>query len=413
MKTFILFFTFYFINLNISNAQFTKININTYQGLGGISKVDNNIIVHGSQLFAVASNDDFASYHNINMPSPPILSNRLIQIDSNILYLYKKFGGGSSIHKSVDGGVSWIKKLDSTSVFTNNLIMFDNNNGILIGANNQNFVTSDGWNNWQILSSWITYPDQSAYYKDSFVCIGYLNGFAYSTNKGQTFNASVNNFPTNSFQNSINILNDSTVYSVSSTPIGDHFFSHSFNKGKNFIHKYFINPFDIDPKDVKFISESEGYVIGQKNGLGTIFKTLDTGNTWQIIPTPFTEKLGNILFINDTVALISGDSGLLFRWNKNNFATNIVNNTMVNIKASIYPNPTSSSHILEIKTNTKDLLIIVLLDNQGKKLSTIYNQIPNSNILTLEQSISDLPNNIYNYQIIQGGTSKIQQFIKN
>jgi hypothetical protein len=81
--------------------------------------------------------------------------------------------------------------------------------------------------------------------------------------------------------------------------------------------------------------------------------------------------------------------------------------------ASLYPNPTSNAHVLEIKTNSKELLTINLFDYQGKKLATIYNQIPNNSLLKLEQNVSNLPNSIYSYQIIQGCNSTHLQFIKN
>ncbi|GBL34678.1 hypothetical protein EMGBS15_02730 [Filimonas sp.] len=80
---------------------------------------------------------------------------------------------------------------------------------------------------------------------------------------------------------------------------------------------------------------------------GVIYKTLDRGQNWTIFDTGLPEYLARIEFINDSIALISGTNGMLLKWNKNSFATEVLYIKEQRNMITIYPNPANEEITIE------------------------------------------------------------------
>lgn len=63
-------------------------------------------------------------------------------------------------------------------------------------------------------------------------------------------------------------------------------------------------------RDVFFVNSSVGYVVG---GKGTIMKTQDGGETWDVIPPAMYRNFSFVWFCNEDTGYVSSDSGTLFK----------------------------------------------------------------------------------------------------
>ncbi len=61
---------------------------------------------------------------------------------------------------------------------------------------------------------------------------------------------------------------------------------------------------------IKFINDNTGWAVGKK---GTIIKTSDAGNNWQIQNSKTTEILYNLLFVNENIGIVVGEKGTILR----------------------------------------------------------------------------------------------------
>ncbi len=63
--------------------------------------------------------------------------------------------------------------------------------------------------------------------------------------------------------------------------------------------------FDINPRDMYFVDENIGFVVGYK---GKIYKTTDSGNTWRKLNSGTTIHLYSVYFIDENVGFVSGQA---------------------------------------------------------------------------------------------------------
>jgi photosystem II stability/assembly factor-like uncharacterized protein len=61
-----------------------------------------------------------------------------------------------------------------------------------------------------------------------------------------------------------------------------------------------------------FLNAQLGWAVGDS---GTIIKTVDAGNTWNIINSNFTQKLNSVCFVNPNEGWAVGDSGIIIKTN--------------------------------------------------------------------------------------------------
>lgn len=61
--------------------------------------------------------------------------------------------------------------------------------------------------------------------------------------------------------------------------------------------------FDINPRDLFFVNESVGFVVGYN---GDIYKTIDSGTTWRKLNSGTTLHLHSVYFVDEMVGFVSG-----------------------------------------------------------------------------------------------------------
>jgi hypothetical protein len=132
---------------------------------------------------------------------------------------------------------------------------------------------------------------------------------------------------------------------------------------------------------VCFKNKNEGYVIGaNQHSIGVIAKTTDFGKTWTTFNTGISTTLLNMVFVNDSIALLTGSNGILLKYNyKTSAFTSLMKNKIDEI--IFYPNPVKDVLHLDLsKLSLLDYLQINILNSLGQtvfseKISTSDSEI--------------------------------------
>ncbi len=388
------------------------INTSTSQILNVLSVIDSNIIIGGDNGYIAKSNDECNNLSFIN-PPPVLLGDwcEIHRVDTNTIFAFSLSGTYTIIYKSTDNGNSWVQKLNTDSIIGKQFAMFDSLQGILLCFQYTSLHTYDGGNSWIKEPSPFLEPSPVGTFGDSTIICGDQN-VAISKDRGHTWVASSSVFPGGSYQRNFYFGNSDTVFCVADYAAGQ-YMSFSVNAGVNWKHRYFLSPYNIDPYDLYFFNINEGYVVGWDGNSGVIYKTVDTGLTWSVYDTQIPHTLTKIEFLNDSIALIAGTIGTLIKWNKNSYATEIINVDKLDSKISICPNPTSGTQTISFKTRNKNEIInINLVDITGETLKNIYSGKNFSSNFKIQSDISELCNGIYFYKIQVGDETYHSKIIK-
>lgn len=407
---------------NLTSSQFTVINTGTTDYLLSISKINNNLLICGYSSYLAKSYDDCNTLIPVNTPvfleSPQNRYYKIFRVDTNYLYMsYKTNSNNWKFFKSVDGGNNWVKKKDSThsnlSFVEPPLLFYDTINASIIFSYNTALYTNNSLStysvgSWQPALTMGVAVNIGTVISDSMAIFGEnIYGGTYVTkDRGKTWQGNGIGGRARDFE----VINKDTVYGIGSpVPPGSvAFFGYTFDGGLtwpyNFItsHKYLMA--------IAVKSKSEIYVTAREpsnfNGPCVILKTTDLGQTWSKFTTPFTQELRDMKFLNDSVALICGDSGLLVKWNtKQSFFVGVKENSISSISVNIYANPLSEKVIIEIPSQV--ILNASVINSIGQIVSevTLHSQ-------TTEISTNDLPCGIYYVRVSDGQSQKTFKFVK-
>lgn len=411
-------------NTSISSLQFTVINTGTSDYLMSISKINNNLLISGYTSYLAKSYDNCNTLIPVNTPvfleTPENRYYRIKRVDTNYIYMsYKTTNSNWKFFKSVDGGNNWVKKKDSTG--TNlfyvepQLLFYDTINASIIFSYNtalytKNSLTTYTVGAWQ--PNWIANAvlGEGAVVSDSIAIFGEeLNGGAYMTkNRGNTWQGTL----IGGQVRDINVVSKDTVYYISSpVPAGSvGFFGYTFDGGLTWpyvtisSHKYFLN--------ITVKNKNEIYVMAREpsnfNGPVVILKTTDLGQSWSKFTTPFVQDLKDMKFLNDSVALICGDSGLLVKWNtKQAIFVGVKENSTNNSSIKIYPNPTKDFLNIELDILNNNSTKLQILNSLGQIVSEEKIKDPKSKI-----NLSQLSSGVYTLKIFTENDYKTFKIIK-
>jgi len=197
--------------------------------------------------------------------------------------------------KTTDGGVSWFRQ--GAFVGRNSFLFIDENTGWKIEAQTI-YKTTNGGNEW--IQYNLTFPGISLNYNFNKLFIGGSYGaFYYSSNYGSNWINISNEYFSN--LKKIDYLSSNNIRSCSDS--GD--ILYTSNSGANWISKFTGNSNRIN--DVNFIDENTGWIVTWD---GQIKKTTDNGNNWTV------KKTGNIprcvKFFNSNTGVV-GDLNVIYK----------------------------------------------------------------------------------------------------
>jgi hypothetical protein len=356
-------------------SQITLINTGTSANLAPISIIDKNIIVHGMQNYSAKSYDECNSLIPMAVPGPPLYWNYFQRLDTSISYILSTDLSvyNSKVYKTLDDGNSWILKLDTPNYYLNNHAFFDSLEGIEVGTFGKAIRTIDGGNSWFSGSHPLTAITAIKIFGDSTICIGGADGggngrFYISKDRGNSWLKTGHFGSGNPSPRGFFFLNKDTIIGASSPGFLGVNFAISYDAGNNW--SYAAAPLS-SPNNMLFKNRKEGYLIGANlDTIGIILKTTDLGKTWSEFKTGIKTQLLNIGFLNDSIALVSGTNGVLFKWNNRTaIFTGIAENDHNGINLNFYPNPVHDKLHLEFEkgeTNVK----ITISDILGRTVFT-------------------------------------------
>lgn len=401
-------------------SQHTIIPTGTTTKIREVRKFGNVVVLNGNYDYFAKCYGDCDQLFTLQPPGPFNYFNRYLNIiDTNRFYI-SSFMGNVPYHaivsKTVDGGQNWTTILDTLSedFYTVGLLVFDTNRIVLPVTINRTFVTSNGGDIWESgAQTGMPTVSESFRINDSTAIMGVQERLRLTTNKGSVWvgNSFVEADPTGFYVKTLD-----SIYTVSVGASGN-YFSYIFGQLQAIRIDKLIPM--MDPVGLYVVSKDEIYITGKgwPQEYGRIMKTTDLGNTWSYYDVPETEKLLEIVFLNDSTALIGGYNGALIKWNKNSPMTEcglgVIKNSNGTVSATIYPNPASQQQQeLEINTVPGEKIEIQLYDIQGRNCGLIYSGVKESNQKSISIDLSQMDSGVYFYHLKIGDRSGKIRFIK-
>lgn len=144
--------------------------------------------------------------------------------------------------------------------------------------------------------------------------------------------------------------------------------------------------------DIVFVNDSIGYITGGYNDYeyfgsnnGIVFKTIDRGNTWQIMDSTFSNGLTKMHFPSPSVGYAVGMGGVVLKLTEANSPyTKITQLTNFISSITLYPNPTKG--IFNIESTAVKLTSIKIMNVMGKVIKNYEFGIKNVSNTTIDMS---------------------------
>jgi photosystem II stability/assembly factor-like uncharacterized protein len=336
-------------------------------------------------------------------------------LDTSVLFVLTNFTERltgpyySRVYKSVDGGMNWKQILDSAKqrelFYT--LIMFDESEWIVSSFNKYLLRTTDGGNTWNHEPLSVN-PFYAKKYGDSTVIYTSGDSTCISENRGKTWRCSELKIIFHKLRPSKQyFINKDTVFVL--TLSNNYFYElfYTFNSGNIWQQKALDS--NLSYSDIYFFNTNEGYLLSGNS----ILKTTDLGNTFTEFKTNLPAFfLSAIEFINDSIALIAGSNGVLFKWNKNQTVwTSVHKKVPIKFNVAITPNPTNNLQTLQFAPENPVYTDVKLYDVSGRCVQDVFSGIYEQES-SIKADLSSLVSGVYFYKVSIGESSFFYKTVK-
>lgn len=402
-----------FVILSSSWGQVMLVPTNTQATLWPISILGSSIVVGGVDNYLVKSYDECNTLIPLTVPGPGNYLNYLERLSTSHAYMLStNFGAyNNQVFESTDDGQSWSKKLDTNGLLITHLRFFDDNEGIALSTFNKLLRTKDGGTTWLSGSHPNTIATCIKTFGDSLVGVGDgLGTFVLSKDRGVTWFGG-GNFGTQAGPNDFFFINKDTIFVIATLGIYYKNFARSYNGGASWTYSQ-IAPGYTYPYAVYAKSSREIYIAAATSGtIGVILKSVDEGLSWSTFNTGIKSSLTDIKFLNDSIALVCGSNGVLFKLNTKTAPFSPITGvkSFINDFAiDIYPNPLEN--VLHFQTD------ITFLNKYQITIFNVFGQevFSKSNAdLKNDIDISFLSSGLYYLKISNEVNSKKIKMIKN
>ena len=249
-------------------------------------------IITKDTVFAVSKNSSLSTtelYRSVDRGMSWQLINGSFVI-KGIDFINSKLGYATSyqgVYKTEDGGVSWqlIFAIPPTTAILTTIKFFDKNNGYVYQEFESRVLkTSDGGATWTVCLGGLSSDVYTMFFANaSTIYFGCENGLIYrSTDSGNSWQLKFDH-PTDGYGiYSIHFVTATTGYFV-----GERGQILKTTDGGDSFHDY--SPTYVDIKPLSFPTPSVGYAASWTN----LFKTVDTGKTWTVLPFSLANPLYN------------------------------------------------------------------------------------------------------------------------
>ena len=394
----------------IAHTQWLEnISPNTSSNLRDIEVFDSVYYFIGTGDFFAKCSGDCNQIELLTAPAPVGFFNRnLTVLDTNCFFVMSTQNASDmQVNKSIDGGYTWTTVFDTTNYAGTELLAFDTLNLIVTKTFYEAVKTTDGGLTWQAEYQPLIISSSSLILNDSTAIMGVNESFVITTDKGNTWLGS--GFDQSNPRKFASSGNDTLV--AVSEGSGFHF-SYSFNRGSNWNSVYLQH---IDPYGIYYEAKDEIYVLGKSffTNNAVIMVTKNLGQSWYSFDTQISGTLNDIVFLNDSIALLSGTDGMLLKWNKNaplTYLGTAENNLSENIQ--IFPNPTNTSQTITLNFIQNSNVKINLHDIAGNLIRNVYDGEIETGQTQLNVSLVELPKGMYVYHFLINDKSYHSKMIK-
>jgi photosystem II stability/assembly factor-like uncharacterized protein len=398
-----------------TNASFLNSSTGIAVGIDGITARTSNGGLNWTSLSFSQNNYDTVDHVNmVNSSTGWALSNRVLlnttnngvtwtKRDTAVKYSVLEFlnassgiaGGINSFSVTTNGGVSWVNNTYNGYEFRaismnspSTWFVYGNpastGSGILV-------VTTNSGASWQTRSTFankaydIDFPSVNTGYLSTFT-----NGTFRSTDGGNSWLLEVNqNFRKIHFFDEIHGagINGNTLYMKTAATWDVKFTPLSLNAG--------LSSFE-------FVTDTVGYLTGQIDNTGRIWKTTDKGETWKINQSFYVPVLRDVSFINKTTGWIVGTGGAILKTVTGGLVGVQQISATVPDKFYLqqnYPNPFNPNTNIEFSLPQKTFVKLKVFDLLGKEVGNLVNENLSAGKYKYDFNASALPSGIYFYKL--------------
>jgi photosystem II stability/assembly factor-like uncharacterized protein len=316
---------------------------------------------------------------------------------------------GTYILKTTNGGVDWdTSRYSVPDTYIRTIHFMDSLNGYMGGGPGLLLKTTNGGNNWincekDTTSIVSKFPiNKFRFYSNGFgIACGGITDIAgviwKTTNTGLFWDV----IPIAAEPiNDIKFFDSNNIIALA----GDLEFGASIlrttNAGLNWSYKN-IGIFGV-PNVLSFRTESEAWA--PMGYLDKFLLTTDAGNYWNLIDTPDSSRVFDLVFINNKFGVGVGLNGTVVRFNAS--SVNITNNTTSVYSPFLYqnyPNPFNPKTTIQYSIPEISNVELVIYDLLGKEISTLYKGFKNAGWYTDIFFSNNLPSGVYYYRLtVQG-----------
>lgn len=176
----------------IAISQFEQVPTSTNAMLMEISILDSSVVINGRTNYYGISFDECDNLTSLDPPGiGGSINGYLNRLNEDCAYIISNSETGfhTDIYKTTNGGQNWNKVMDTSGFMIYNLVMFDTLEGLAFSSFNRMFRTIDGGNSWTEEFHPYVVLTEAKKVNDTIIVIGTNQGFAYSINKGQVWQA--------------------------------------------------------------------------------------------------------------------------------------------------------------------------------------------------------------------------------
>ncbi len=320
------------------------------------------------------------------------------------------FGGAYSneLNKTTNAGIFWFNQWSSSNVFPDTVtsIQFINSQTGWFNTYRYVFKTTNGGVNW---NSIYQIPYSYSNYITNITFLNELTG--YITKTGQvlkTVNGGVNwteilNFPYYYFLPQGQIINSLKAWILIN--------GNTLRKTTDGSNWTQISLTGLLANKIKFFGSDIGFLI---NYNGSVYKTFDAGNNWQILSLGGPYVALNMNFINEQTGWLSCENGRILKTTTGGITYVASGNSEIPDNFSLsqnYPNPFNPTTTINYELPVTNFVSIKVYDVLGNEVETLVNEKQNAGSYSVGFNAAELPSGIYFYKLVTEKFSETKKMI--
>ncbi len=330
--------------------------------------------------------------------------NEIYFVNENVGYAAQSYGKAT---KTTDGGLTWQTIIsDTTSVSTSNYaVHFINENlGFIVGRmssdNDIIYKTTNGGSSWNIKQNVAGKDLQDVVFYDENNGVIAGNGLKiiYTNDGGENWQtADILNVPTDlatAKLKGVCFIDASTLIAV-----GNKIILKSNDTGKTW---EYITTCSSQLNGVVFINENTGYAVGD----GELLKTTNKGDAW--------ENVTDTLLLDDNFNAICADpagnlwlgTGNSTIYSNKDFSSVSVNDNIITRSFDLsqnFPNPFNPSTVIKYSLKESGNVVLNVYDGLGRLVKTLVNKNQPAGEHTVSLNASEFSSGVYYYSLLVNG----------